>query len=501
MRKHHKIISLIIQRLSAYPVTIGLIIFFILSPMMGCTGVLEETTYPAAATTSPPIPTITLHPSSTPLITHQPLSSSSGPYLLIQSEITQYMIIDLSTKIAASFDPPIPGIQYRLSRLQSPSGQLMFFPMDSDRIGITDLTSGQILETHLPLKSEIQFRAGLTVDKAQSFLEEGQYSHDSLKAMVEDAYRKSISDIRWYKNDQYWLLPRVLSPTSTNLTLYDLKSKSFTNLENQPGVVLDLQVGPDGDRILLKKGYINEPFMWESVQYYLVDVNRRKTESIPLPEIVDNPTLFWLQDDTIGVIHQMAPIGGIDFSIINLNSGETKQIIKGAFTHVSLYNGNIFWVKENQTEKTTTVGLSNLQAETLRQQTIDQHCSYKTRMDNRIFLNCEADSLTLNENLDVTPFGSLVSLLVPASQSENAVLATQDEEVFLLNRKTLEREPLELEGRPLEIRWVPDGTGFLYRITGKLLIYDLESGESSLLLNAQSLGDYTNINAVWVKVD
>jgi hypothetical protein len=117
------------------------------------------------------------------------------------------------------------------------------------------------------------------------------------------------------------------------------------------------------------------------------------------------------------------------------------------------------------------------------------------------FLNCEVDSLTLNENLDVTPFGSLVSLLVPASQSENAVLATQDEAVLLLNRKTLEREPLELEGRPLEIRWVPDGTGFLYRITGKLLIYDLESGESSLLLNAQSLGDYTNINAVWVKVD
>jgi hypothetical protein len=60
---------------------------------------------------------------------------------------------------------------------------------------------------------------------------------------------------------------------------------------------------------------------------------------------------------------------------------------------------------------------------------------------------------------------------------------------------------LELEGRPLEIRWVPDGTGFLYRITGKLLIYDLESGESSLLLNAQSLGDYTNINAVWIKVE
>jgi hypothetical protein len=501
MRKHHKIISLIIQRLSAYPVTIGLIVFFILSAMMGCTVVLEETTYPAAATTLPPRPTITLHPSSTPLITHQPLSSSSGPYLLIQSDITQYEIIDLSTKISASFDPPSPAGQYRLSGLQSPSGRLMFFPTDHDQIMVTDLTKDEVLDTHLLLDSEFEFKSDLAVDKAQSFLEEGQYSHDSLKAMVEDAFQKSLSDIRWYKNDQYWLLPRVSSPTSTNLTLYNLDSKSFTNLENQPGLVLGFQVGPDGDHILLKKGYINEPLMWKSIQYYLVDVNRRKTEPILLPENINNPTLFWLQNDTIGIIHQMAPIGGLDFSIMNLNGDETKQIINGAFSHISLYNGSIFWVKESLTEKMTTVGLSTLQAETLRQQTIDQRCSYKTRMDNLIFLNCEMDSLFINENLDVTPVGSSVSLLVPASQSEIAVLVTQDEAVFLLNRKTLERDPLALEGRPLEIRWLPDGTGFLYRITGKLLIYDLESGESSLLLNEQSLGDYTNINAVWIKVD
>ena len=377
----------------------------------------------------------------------------------------------------------------------------MFFPSNTDCIWITNLTTGEVLKEHDLLNSKIEFRTDLAVNKVQPILEENQFSHDSLKAMIEDAYRKSLNDIRWYKNDQYLLLSRGLSPTSTNLALYNLQSKSFTNLETQPGLVLDFQVGPGGNLILLKKGFINEPFLWESIQYYVVDVNTQKTEAIVLPEIIDNPTLFWLQNDTIGVIHQMAPIGGLDFSIIDLISGETKQIIKGAFTHISLFNGNIFWVNESQTEELTTMGFSNLTAETLSQQTIHQRCSYKTQVDNLIFLNCEAESLILNENLDVTPFGSPVSLLVPAPQSEDAILVTQDENVVLINQDNLERKPLNLEGRPLEIRWLPDGSGFLYRIPGKLMIYEPGSGESSLLIESEILGDYTNINAVWIRVN
>lgn len=499
MRRLQDTIRVIFQRFSLFPIAVGLIIFCVISLMSGCTDGHEETIYPAVVTSVPS--STTPSPPPTPSITHPSLSSSSGPYLLIQSHITRYQIIDLSTKNTTSFDPPNPQGQYRLSRLQSPSGHLMFFPLDTDSIWITDLTTGEVLETHFFLNSELEFNTDLAVKETQSYLEEDQYSHDSIKAMIEDAFRKSLSDIRWFKDDQYLLLPRVSSPTSTNLTLYDLQSKSFTNLENQPGLVLDFQVGPDGNQILLKKGFINEPFMWESIQYYIVDVNRSKTEPIGLPGIIHNPTLFWLKNETIGIIHQMAPIGGIDFSIINLNSGETEQIIKGAFSHISLYDGNLFWLKESQTEEMTTVGLSNLQAETLRQQTLHQRCSQKTSWDDLIFLNCEAESLILNENLDVTPFGSLVSLLVPAGHREDAILVTQKESVFLLNRSTLEREPLNLQGRPLEIRWLPDGSGFLYRIPGKLFLYDLESGESNLLLESQILGDYTNINAVWIRVN
>ena len=482
------------KRYIGYSTTALFILFLTISILSGCTNTPGE---PPSNSLAPTMP----HPSATPSLTHQPFSRSSGPYLLIQSDLKQYQIIDLTTKKLSPFNPPGNVGQNNLSKLQSPSGQLIFFPLDDNKIVVTNLVTGQIIEIHGLSNKEEKFRTDLAVAEAQSILEEDQYSVESLTSMVEDAYQKSLSDIRWYENDQYLLLPRVSNATSTNLALFDLETKSITSLENQPGLVLDYRVGTNKDQILIKKGYANDPLLWRGIRYYVLDVNSLSIEPIPLPKNIDNPTLFWLQDRTIGIIHQMAPIGGIDFSILDLNNGGTKQIIKGAFNHVSLYNGAIFWLKGSEIEEITTVGLSNLQAETLHQRAIDQRCSYKTKLDNLILLNCETNSLFLNEDIEVIPFGPAVRLLVTAIGSEDAVLVTRDEEVFLLNKNTLERDPLTLVGTPLEIRWLKDGSAFLYRVSGHLYIYNLESQESRLLLDSQILGDYTNINAIWIKVE
>lgn len=122
-------------------------------------------------------------------------------------------------------------------------------------------------------------------------------------------------------------------------------------------------------------------------------------------------------------------------------------------------------------------------------------------MDDLVLLNCETDSLLIDEILQITPFGPLVSLLMPAGQGKNAILVTRNGETFLLNRNTLEHEPLVLEGTPIEIRWLPEGSGFLYRLSGELFVYNLKNQKSSLLLESTILSDYTNINAVLIDLD
>lgn len=283
--------------------------------------------------------------SRTPSLTHNPLPQSSGPYLLIQSGLTDYQIVDIATKNSYPFVPPGADSHYNLSKNLSPTRRSIFFQENNNRISLVDLTTGQIIETYSPHKKATKFDVDLAVDEARSLLEETYYAPKALSAMIENAYQKSRKDIRWYKDDNYWLLPIASNATSTNLSLYNLKTKALEKLESQSGLVLNYWINPGGEKVLIKKGFIDEPLFWKGSSYFVLDIENQQVKTIELPEFNDNPSLFLLRNGAIGIIHQMLPVGGVDFSILDLENKELTQVIQENFTHVSLYNGNLFWMK------------------------------------------------------------------------------------------------------------------------------------------------------------
>jgi len=244
-----------------------------------------------------------------PLQTHDPLPQSGGPFLLIQSNLADYNIIDLSTGVSMPFIPTTPNCQFKLNANLSPSGQKIFFLDDQENIILTDLVSGQILETLSFTRDKPIFQLNLALEEVRSNFDEINYPDTSLLSFIKTAYQQSISEIHWYQSDQYWLAARDSTTTNTTLTLYYISSKTWITLENQPGLVLDYQIAPGGNHILLKKGYINEPADWKHNRYYLVDVVAQEAQPIPLPAFVDNPRFTWLNHDAIGITHQMQPLG------------------------------------------------------------------------------------------------------------------------------------------------------------------------------------------------
>jgi hypothetical protein len=285
------------------------------------------------------------------------------------------------------------------------------------------------------------------------------------------------------------------------LSFYDLASKTQIALENLPGLVLDYQVSPGGKHILIKKAYVDDPLAWNYDRYYLINVDTKYIQPIPLPALVDNPSLSWLNNELIGINHQMQPIGGVDYSIFNLNNQALRHMVKGSFTHINQYKDKLFILKQNNAPDITTISLISYEGETLKLQEINNRCVYKGRMGDFILINCETESLLLDENLDITPLGNRVSLLSSAPGGDNVIFVNQDGGTFLLNQISLERQPILMEGTPLEIRWLPDGSGFLYRLSGELHLYDINLKQSTLILTSAHLSDYTNINAIWIDMN
>ncbi|MDT8381249.1 MAG: hypothetical protein RQ728_03210 [Brevefilum sp.] len=448
-----------------------------------------------------PTASIEVLPTTAPNQTHAPLPQQGGPFLLIQTNLEEYNIFDLSTGESASFMPPTTNRGFSLNDRLSPSGQKMFFFDAQGNIILTDLTTGQILETHSPSNNALIFDLNLAVEEARASLTEIDYPDANLLTAIETAYKESITDIRWYQNDQYMLTVHDSTPTSTNLSLLDLASKTQIALEKLPGLILDYRVSPGGKHILVKKAYVDDPQTWMHDLYYLINVDTKEVQPIPMPSLVDNPSLSWLNNELIGINHQMHPIGGVDYSIFNLNNQALRQVIKGPYTHTNQYKDRLFVLKQNNASDITTISLINYEGETLKQQELNDRCLYKGRMGDFILINCATDSLLLDEILHVTPLGDRVSLLSSAPGGDNVIFVNQDDGTFLLNQISLERQPVLLEGTPLEIRWLPDGSAFLYRLSGELYLYDVNRKQSTLILTSANLSDYSNINAVWIDMN
>lgn len=448
-----------------------------------------------------PTDSIEVLPTTVPNQTHAPLPQQGGPFLLIQTNLEEYKIFNFSTIESVSFNPPMPYRGFNLNDRLSPTGQKMFFPDGQGNIIVTDLITGQILETHSPSNNAPIFDLNLAVEAARSSLTEIDYPDANLMTSIETAYHESIANIRWYQNDQYLLTVHSSTPTSTNLSLYDLASKTRIELEKLPGLVLDYQVSPGGKHILVKKAYFDEPQTWMHDLYYLINIDTKEVQPIPMPSLVDNPSLSWLNNELIGINHQMQPIGGVDYSIFNLNNQALRHMVKGPFTHINQYKDKLFILKQNNAPDITTISLISYEGETLKLQEINNRCVYKGRMGDFILINCETESLLLDENLDITPLGNRVSLLSSAPGGDNVIFVNQDGGTFLLNQISLERQPILMEGTPLEIRWLPDGSGFLYRLSGELHLYDINLKQSTLILTSAHLSDYTNINAIWIDMN
>ncbi len=433
--------------------------------------------------------------------TNDPLPETPGPFLLIQNDLTDLIILDLSTGTSLPFNPPARSLPDNLRSNLSPGGGIMFFLLDEGTILLTDLVSGQILGTYTHGYEENNFEPDLILQEAHGIFAEKEYSDDTLLVYITKAHQESLNNIQWYQNDQSLLIPIDSGSTGSNLSLFDLNNESFVTLERQPGLVLDYWIGPDNGLILLKKGYVNEPGFWQDKRYYVINVSTKSIKPIPSPNFIDNPNYFWVDTETIGIIHNMLPTGGNGFSTYDVNNDYLSLISEGIFSHISKYGEDFLLLHGDQEPDKTILSLISTQGELISQKTLDTRCYYKSKVNQFILLNCEYESILLDETLNFMPFDGLVSLFAAAPRGDTAILVTRDEESYQINLNTLARESLILQGNPLEIRWLPDASGFLYRTTGKLYIYDIVSGESSLLLDSQSLGDYTNINAVWIKIN
>ncbi len=451
----------------------------------------SPTTVPQFVETNPP--TQNTSPSLTETL------ASDGPFLLLQTDFDVYQIIDFDLETITPVDLPDSNEQYRLAGNLSPSGTQILLLVNNEEVQVMDLSTGGIRKTYALLDHNVcQFQSDQAASTAWEASPESANSADDMLSAVQSAYSESILNIQWYQDDDHILLISTGSETSTNLFLDDLHTGERVQLEDLPGLVQDAWISPNGNDILLKKGYNFEPGIWQDDQYYLVDIEQRKAERIPLPVDVRNPSLFWQSSQSIGIIHQTVLTGGVNVSIIDAASLETTQIIDGAFTFLYSYSDSFLILRQDQEEKTSDLSIIDFNGQELHSHTLDQLCSLKTVFNERIILNCETQSLLLDSDLQEHLFGDPVFLLNPSPDGQTSVLVTRTDSVSLLDDSLEMSRSLTLNGIPLEIRWLPDSSGFIYRTRGELHHYDLSSEKDRILLASDLFSDYTNLNAVWV---
>jgi hypothetical protein len=473
-----------------------IVLLIIIALISGCTA---SPTTPEATSSKPS--TANLLPQKTPTLEQTPPPLSEGPLLLVQTGFETYHIIDISQQTAYAFDSPGDNMSFNLGGNLSPSGKRMFFPADDEVVLIMDFSTWE--EQHLEnlCHDSPVFNPQTTAEEGLDALPELGFTFEDMLSAVEAAFTQSIQNLQWLQDDTTLLSAQAGSPTSTNLYRYDLQTGERTQLEDRPGLVQALWVAPGGEKILVKKNYIFHPNAWQDDSYFVVDVADPSVEPIPLPQDSKYPSLSWLGPNHIGITHHTQPQSGTGYSIINVTTMESTLILDGAFTQIRADGENLVVTRQDQAAKTTLLEWLNFNGEVTHSQTIDQLCRITAVINRKTVLNCETESLWLDETTQPQSFGDPIFLLSPAPDGESIVLITRTEESFLLNAALVERQPLALAESPLEIRWLPDSSGFLYRTLGELLYYDLTGGLSHLLFTSDIFGDYTNINAVWINTE
>jgi hypothetical protein len=441
--------------------------------------------------------------SSTPLpaITpSQPLSVNEGPLLLLQTDFYEYQYLNPITQSFYPVDLPISDPQFRLRANLSPSGTQMFFPMEDGMGLIVELRTNHIIQTY-DFSSPSMFDPQLAATEARPYVTGLELTEEALLAAVNEAYQKSKQIIRWYQSDRYHLVVRDADQTSTNLYLDDHQTGTKLRLEDQPGLVNDFRVGPDGNLILLKKGLVFKPGAWGDNRYYLIDVNNQTTQPLPITEGDENHVIFWISEDTLGVIHQPFMSGGMGFSTINTATMDYSLIYEDIFTDLRQYDNLLLFIRLDSEVEATFLELVSHDGKGISSQKMNATCFYHSLINGRLIFNCEQESLVLDDRLNIEIFSDPLLILSPAPDAHAIVLVNRAEKIFLLDDSFHIQHELLIDEMPLEINWLPDSTGFLYRTLGQLYLYDLSSKNSHLLLKSDLFGDYTNLNAVWLDLE
>ena len=448
----------------------------------------------STSTTTPPPLNQTITPTQTEIV--QPPISGNDFSFMLQTDFSTYQIIKFPNKTISTFTPPADERQYDLATNLSPSRTYLAFPKNTNDIVVLNLENGQI-NTFNPSENQSSiFNLDSAQKAAQQRLAEIELSADITKKSLQDAYNHSISGFQWYQNDTSWLISAPGDEDRTNLHAYDLESGELSQLESEPGLIQTFTPGPTGENILINKGILFDQMIWEDDLYYVINVNDGTTQPINLPIDCDLPQVFWFDAEKIGIIHQAKLIGGINFSLFDIETGEMTQVFSGEFTELENFNGNLLILSPESSENSTRVSL--LFTEGKISQSIDALCTINHVFETSFSLNCELDSLILDNNLKLTRFDDPIFILSSAPSGEKIISVLRTGEIKLLDANLETEKSITLAEPPLEIHWRPDSSGFIFRSRGKIFWYDLSTESSDLLVESDLFSDYTNVNGIWI---
>jgi hypothetical protein len=462
--------------------------------LTACTGP-QEATPPEATSTPTQQPTATESPAPTPTSTPTQLSlpASDGPFLLIQTDSQTYEIIDFALNQRYPVDLPDVGRKISLGGSLSPSKTILKLPFQENRLNLFNYITGDLQTIDLPNSG---FDPAQAAELALAAFENMPLTAEAALDAVQNSYNNSIVNTQWFQDDDHLLAVTTGSPTSTQLSLVDVSTGQTEALETLPGLVE--KFSRSGDLVLLKKGFINEPGYYQDDKYYVLNLVTREVQAINLPADVDNPGVAWFGAATLSIIHQSQPIGGINFSTMNLESNETKTIIEGLFTSVLRYQDGLLVFRPDPNTMGSVLQQIDLSGQVLKEATLSTAGSLVTIVGDKVILNLEDSSIILDSDLQTAEFSNPIYLLSGAPDSSTWVLVNRSGQTALLDSSLGNPQPIELEGAALEVRWLPDSSAFLYRTLGKLYLFDLAEEKSTLLLESGLLGDYANINAAWI---
>jgi hypothetical protein len=417
--------------------------------------------------------------------------------LLLQTDFEAYEIIDFGLEI--TYPITLTGLKPsdRLGGMLSPGRSQLLLVSDQGEIQILDLPTGDTESIERPLSDA--FQTEQAAKAAMDALDAMKYSDEAALEAVKSAYEQSTRIVRWDQDDKHLFIASSASAAGTQLTSLDLATGERTTLERESGILENFWVR--GEKILIKKGYAFEPSFWQDDAYFVLDRNSGEVTAIPVPADADRPAISWLGTDSLKITHQTDPAGGIGFSIMDLDTLTWEPVVEGAFSSINAYQDGWLLFTQDTTARTTRVQRLNVEGEHQTETTLPEPCLINTILGETILANCETESLKMDGDLNTASFSDPIFLLSGAPDGQTWILVTRTGATYRLASDLAVQESLSLEGTPLEVRWLPDSGGFLYRTKGRLYHYDLARGISLEILVSDLLNDYTNFNAVWINLD